>query len=93
MEGVSPEGRATIITCGLNRKPLVDLRLKVVVDLLPLLHHLHAALRRRDLPSINRGFEQLARLGARSEEFTGMVRWFTERVLGCYWERVKRLPD
>lgn len=93
MEANSPEGRATIITCGLNRRPLVALRVKRMPMLMAVLHDLSSSLRRRDTASIHRSLGQLALLGSRTSEFTGMVRWFAERALRCDWERVEGLPE
>lgn len=93
MHGNSPEGRATIITCGLNRTPLVALRVKLIPDLNMVLHDIRAGLRRHDSAAIHRGFGQLALLGSREAEFAGMVRWFAEQSLGCDWEQIEGLPD
>lgn len=92
MIGISPQGRATIITCGLNRSGLAALRLKALNDLRPVLGTLVSSLRRQDAAAIHRGIGELSLLGSRSEEFAGMVRWFAERALLEDWEDVEGLP-
>jgi hypothetical protein len=93
MEGASHEGRATIITCGLNRAPLVAERLKVVRVVNRVLHDFISGLRRDDRAANLRGLGELALLGARSSEFAGMVRWFAEQKLGYDWNLFEGLPD
>lgn len=93
MHGVSPEGRATIITCGLNRSPLVALRVKLIPILSTVLHDLRLGVLRQDSAAIRRGLGHLGLLGSRRAEFAGMVRWFAERSLRCDWEQVEGLPD
>lgn len=93
MHGVSAEGRATIISCGFNRSPLVALRVKVIPTLSAVLEDIRAACRRGDGAAIRRGLGQLGLLGSRSEEFTGMVRWFAEQSLRNPWEDIEGLPD
>ena len=93
MEGVSPEGRATIITCGLNRRPLVAERVKLVPVVSNVLRDLVAGIRRVDTAAMNRGVGELALLGSRGSEFTSMVRWFAERSLRRGWDEIEGLPD
>lgn len=93
MEGVSLEGRATIITCGLNRRPLVAERVKLVPVLSRVLSDLVSSLRLGDTTARNRGIGELAALGSRDSEFTSMVRWFAERALGPGWGEIEGLPD
>lgn len=93
MEGVSPEGRATIITCGLNRGRLVDLRVKVAVDVRLAFDHIRSGTDRQDSAAVERGLRQLARLGARDAEFAGMVRWMAEQVFEADWNDIEGLPD
>jgi hypothetical protein len=93
MEGVSPEGHATIITCGLNRRLLVAERVKLVLDVNKVLRGLRSGIGRHDTTATYRGLGELADLGSRGSEFTSMVRWFAERALGCEWNELKGLPD
>lgn len=93
MDGVSAEGQATIITCGLNRRRLVALRLKVALDVYVVLHDLCSGLCRQDVAAVHRGIGELALLGARTAEFAGMVRWFAEQALGHDWAEIEGLPD
>jgi hypothetical protein len=92
MEGVSDEGSATIITCGLNRTPLPAVRMKLVQVLVPVLHDLVVGLQRDEVRLRNRAIGQLSLLGSRAAEFAGMVRWFTEDALDWNWERIPGLP-
>lgn len=93
MEGVSLEGHATIITCGLNRGTLVAERVKLVTVVKDVLSDLRSGLRRRDTAARNRGIGELALLGSRGAEFTSMVRWSAERALGHGWDDIEGLPD
>jgi hypothetical protein len=93
MEGVSEEGRATIITCGLNRTTLAASRVKLVPVVRGVLADLLNALRWGNTAISRRSLGQLAGLGARDSEFAGMVRWFVENALRCDWNDVEGLPD
>jgi hypothetical protein len=93
MEGVSEEGRATIITCGLNRTTLTSQRVKLVPVVRGVLSDLLGALRGRNEQARRLSIGQLALLGSRDAEFAGMVRWLTERTLGHGWEEIEGLPD
>jgi len=93
MNGLTPEGRATIITCGLNRSPLVALRLKVAQDARALLKQLLGAIRRRDAAEARRGLQELGNLGSRSREFAGMVRWYAEKAMRREWHQIEGLSD
>lgn len=93
MEGVSDEGRATIVTCGLNRSTLASARVKLVPDVLGVLNDLLNALRRRNETAVRLGIGHLALLGSREREFTGMVRWFVEQKLGTGWDAIEGLPE
>ncbi|MBK9258255.1 MAG: hypothetical protein IPM54_00280 [Polyangiaceae bacterium] len=90
VEGVSEEGRATIITCGLNRRDLVVRRLKVALDVnetTDMLIRSSQSSRRDDMRSARK---RLMRLGDRREEFTSMVRWLVEEKLRIDWEKLPR---
>lgn len=93
VEGVSLEGTATIVTCGLNRSILVAERVKLLAVVDRVVYDLKSGLRRRDIAARNRGIGELALLGSRSSEFTSMVRGFAERKLGHGWEEIEGLPD
>lgn len=102
MEPLSPEGYATIVTCGLNRRDLRVRRSKVARDIKVALDSFTTAFRQwreisRTQPLAERrqkdleekchaARDQIERLGSRTEEFTSMVRWFVEERLGCTWE-------
>ncbi len=86
MEPVSPQGRATIVTCGLNRSKLLARRLKVAVDTHRAIEAVLRAWRRDDEPACARVFATVLELGSPSSEFTSMVRWFVEEKLCYAWE-------
>jgi 5-methylcytosine-specific restriction endonuclease McrA len=86
MFGRSEVGRATIITCGLNRKLLVSARLKKVPDVLAAIRDFKAALASGDEGSFERDAARLAGLGDARAEFAGMVRHLTEERIGDTWE-------
>lgn len=92
MGAISPEGRATIVTCGLNRRDLIVLRQKFARDVVEQLDRLHNALRSHAQKEQRRALGRLLELGARSSEFTGMVRWLVEESLGCAWEDLDGAP-
>jgi hypothetical protein len=75
IEATSPRGRATIIACGLNRDFLPAGRLSLQEDW---------DSRLSDARRTGK-WERVARMGARTSEFAGMVRWLTEEALGCRW--------
>lgn len=93
MEPVSDRGRATIIVCGLNRRELTLRRVKVAHDVSELLDTFLRSGRRHDATTQRVTFTKLARLGARTEEFTGMVRWLVEERLQCAWEDLDGVPS
>jgi hypothetical protein len=92
MEPISPEGYATIVTCGLNRKDLLVRREKVAIKTKKTLARFTGALERDDIAGHGEAFADLAQLGSRSEEFTSMVRWLVEERLECLWEELKDMP-
>jgi hypothetical protein len=86
MVPVSDRGEATIITCGLNRSQLMELRRRTARNLLaeiPLFCH---ALRANTTDAARRHCLALAALCAPESEFAGMNRWWVERTLGWSWE-------
>lgn len=88
IEGVSDEGRATIITCGLNRAGLRSLRSKAALDTRTATK---AFLRAWGLGSKARAADPRARLIALTsdaEEFTSMRRWIVEQTFGVPWEEL-----
>jgi hypothetical protein len=92
IEPVSDEGRATIITCGLNRKELLARRGLTAQNVLVHRGQLLQALRRRDGVAVQRETRELAAMGSATAEFTGMVRWFVEQGLGRSWEALGLTP-
>jgi hypothetical protein len=86
--GVSAEGHATIITCGLNRTALKEARRTKVADLKKALddfaHALHAG-----PDEVRRAARRVCGFGAAQAEFAGMARHFIEvdpRFAGTRWE-------
>lgn len=92
IEPVSHEGRATIITMGLNRRELLVRREKVARDTEHALTRLRRALRDGDGRIRQEALGELARLGSRSAEFTSMVRWLVEDGLDCEWDQLDGMP-
>lgn len=93
MEAISDQGAATIITCGLNRKLLVAERLRVLRDVNKELNELLPALRVQNKEKVERALHRLGDLGARTSEFTSMVRWVVEKRLNCEWEELAHAPQ
>lgn len=85
MEPGSDAGFATIVTCGLNRKELLERRGQVAQNVIAHCAELNRALRRRDQAAVVAEKRVLAALGSIASEFTGMVRWFVEDSLKCPW--------
>lgn len=81
-------GRATIVTCGLNRRELLERRGQVAQNILLHRGRLLQALRRRDRTAVQSEKRELAALGSVTSEFTGMVRWFVEQGLGRPWSEL-----
>jgi len=92
MEPLSRQGRATIVTLGLNRRELLVRRTKVAIAINQVLDRLMEALRRRSELMQRKALAELASFGSRREEFTSMVRWFVEERLGCAWEELQGMP-
>ncbi len=92
MDGVSDEGRATIITCGLNRKDLLGLRAKIASDTLREIRALVIALEVHDKQGRQDALEALAELGARHADFTSMVRWLFEKYVRIEWTNLPGFP-
>jgi len=86
MHSKSPVGRATIITCGLNRRELVAARLSKVPDVQRAIEHFEAALASGHDDAMDREARRLAQLGAAHAEFAGMVRDLVETRFGEPWE-------
>jgi len=94
MQPRSEHGRATIITCGLNRGELVAERLKVIEDVRGCLDKFVLACRGIEggEAEARESIKRLAEMGARTAEFTSMVRWFAEQRLGHAWEELAGMP-
>lgn len=84
MNAESDRGEATIITCGLNRGPLVALRERTARNVLQEIDRLW---RVRNSPAAAiRHLRALRELCAQESQFAGMNRWWVERIIGCTWE-------
>jgi len=92
VQPLSPEGYATIVTCGLNRKDLRIRRGKVAYEISRTLDELMISLRTGKIAERDKAYREIARLGSRAEEFTSMVRWFVEERLACSWDELDGLP-
>lgn len=92
MEPLSEEGRATILTCGLNRGELVSERLKIANQVNEDLAEFSAALRRHDAACAREQFAKIAAAGSRREPFTSMTRWLVEEHLKCRWDDLDGVP-
>ena len=93
IDGISDDGRATIITCGLNRKDLRSARAQVAENTLHELRAWKSAQQRGDKERRREAFARLAKLGDRQSEFTSMVRWFVEKYLGVVWDQLPGFPQ
>lgn len=82
LEPVSDRGFATIVTCGLNRRELLERRAQVAQNVLARRGELLKAMRRRDRDAVAQEKLALNALGSVTSEFTGMVRWLVEQGLG-----------
>jgi hypothetical protein len=92
MGAVSPQGRATIITCGLNRKDLRRHRGAVAKDVMEALEVLRFAQALRDRKGMFAARDRLAELGKRQSEFTSMVRWLFEKYTKREWTTFPGFP-
>lgn len=92
LEPLTREGRATIITMGLNRSGLLDRRGKVAIATKNALDRFVNSLRRGDRAAGDEAFEELRVRGSRREEFTSMVRWLVEERLQRPWDQIYGLP-
>jgi len=92
VEDVSPEGYATIVTFGLNRRELTVRRGKVALDALRALDRFYDGWRSNDRQRYTEAYDTLGALGERSREFTSMVRWLVEEGFGCSWDELDRMP-
>lgn len=95
--GVSEQGRATIITCGLNRTALKNARMTKLPDILKALGEFIAVLN-ADSPDdvVQREAKKLYSFGAPTAEFAGMARYFIERRLereGMAWDEFERITS
>ncbi len=85
IKGLSDEGRATIITCGLNRRALRIAREKIALDIWRALNELDAALLQQDNRSLERARRRLVELTDDTAEFASMTRWFVEEAMDEDW--------
>lgn len=92
MEAVSDQGKSTIITCGLNRKDLLNLRAKVAIDVLRAIQALRFAIEIENKSAQREARAKLATLGHWQSEFTSMVRWFFEKYFRVAWTQVFNSP-
>jgi hypothetical protein len=87
IESITDEGRATIITCGLNREALREARLQKTVDIMEAVRAFNNA--ERDPIGEYRALVKLQEFGSATEEFTGMARWIITREIGLSsWEEL-----
>jgi hypothetical protein len=89
--GVSEEGRATIITCGLNRTVLKDARRTKIPDIAEALRGFRRALLGDRDDELGEAAQKLCSFGVASAEFAGMARHFIEsdHQLGMTWEALE----
>lgn len=90
LEGVSEQGHATIVTCGLNRSELLHRRAQAAENLLGLLGSLVRAVRGHRDAERREVWKKLVALCSPTAEFTAMARWWVEKRLGRPWDA---LPD
>ena len=86
--GLSDEGQATIITCGLNRKALRSRRAKAALNTLEAVRELNGSSSTKDRVREERARARLVELTSVSAEFTSLTRWFVEQSFGMAWERL-----
>jgi hypothetical protein len=84
IDAVSDRGRATIITCGLNRNQLVNRRRATTRNVVRTIHDLYVQIDNEH--ATRRGLIQLHGLCAPDAEFAGMNRWWVEHTLGWTWD-------
>lgn len=84
MNAESDRGRATIITCGLNRHQLVGLRARTARTVLDEIERLRRALRSPDTSGGH--LRKLRELCDPASQFAGMNRWWVEQKTGWTWE-------
>lgn len=86
MNPESDRGEATIITCGLNRSPLVALRAKAARNARQALQSFERVV---ETPSLAKPhLRTLRELCDPTSEFAGMSRWWVEYTLGWTWEQL-----
>lgn len=88
--GVSEEGRATIITCGLNRSGLRRLRSKAALKTQAGIREFLEAWRRGGKARAAEALRNVEDLTSNFEEFTSMRRWIVEQDAGMTWEEFER---
>lgn len=90
MNAASDRGEATIITCGLNRSPLVALRARTARTVLAEIEMLRRTLRS---PTVaDRHLRALRELCDPASQFAGMNRWWVEQTTGKTWEDLVATP-
>lgn len=93
IEGVSPQGRATIITCGLNRRELLDRRAKIAHETYSTSERFVRANRREDWASVDKASERLVELASITAEFTSMTRWIIEETTALTWHELENISS
>lgn len=88
VEGISAKGRATIVTCGLNRTELLDRRGKVARATSALVDRFVSAWQANDEKNTEKARARLVEQTSITAEFTSMTRWIVEERLGIAWEEL-----
>lgn len=88
MTGRTPSGRATIVTCGLDRPSLRLARQGLALATHEYMDEIAGDLTERDLLRI---LHELARIGADERPFCGMVRTIFEQRSSLLWSDLERL--
>lgn len=81
----SPEGEATIITCGLNRAPLVEARRKTTHNLHTEIERFRRAAQMHAHDTADRHLRSVRALCAPESEFARMNRWWVQETMHWRW--------
>ncbi|HSF83472.1 MAG TPA: hypothetical protein VLA49_19695 [Anaerolineales bacterium] len=87
----SPEGLATITTCGLDRESLIRSRKGIAKSAYQLARELSEALDQENQPAIKRIFSAFLDLGNQEAVHSGMVRIIFEEQCGITWDQLEFL--
>lgn len=90
VEGRTPEGRATVKICGLNRPSLIDAREEKCESADTAVQQLSAALSAQDSEEEVAALFTLHRLGRRKYVYSGVARSMTKYRAGMTWREVER---